>query len=176
MEMRNGAQFGDEESLNIPAIPSMESYSQNISGLLPFASYRISVRAYTSVGPGSPLVINVDTDPDSASPPTSFMITEITAMSITLSWGYPMNPHGQIVGYVLRVGTSADFDGGIPDVNFTLPVLDDTGAQMRVVGGLDPFTRYFFAVRAFSFGEDPFVVHSGLESAAISEVTAEAGN
>ncbi len=154
---------------------NVDMYSQIISGLMTFTRYSVTVSANTSMGEGDSQTISVSTDPAASSPPTSLSTSVLNSTAIRLIWSYPNEPRGLIRGYIVRQSsTEMDLGDAAIITNILLNVVDDNQTQMIDIGGLEPFTEYFFGVRAFSFEEDPFFVHEGMDSI-VSNTTAEAG-
>ena len=149
-------------------------YNKIISvGLAAFTMYRVRVAAVSSAGQGEVEERVVSTDPTGASPPTNFNSITVTPESITLTWGFPETPRGSIQGYVLRYHLTSDMET-TQEENITI-LENDNSMQSFTFSGLLPFTSYTFAVRAYSFGSDPFVVHQGAETELLVRITAEAG-
>ncbi len=148
-------------------------FTVNITDLLAFTGYSISVRAATSIGLGEADSRTAFTDPAASSPPINVTAMAIASDAILVSWNYPLVPRGEIEGYVVRYYSDSPLVGG-GTRNITLPTRDDDSMIMQVIGGLVPFTQYSFTVRAFSFGDDN-MEHAGMESGAVMARTMEAG-
>ena len=145
----------------------MAPYTAVFTNLTPFTSFIVSIFAVTRIGPGVEQRREVVTDPDSASPPSSFTAMVLNSTAVALSWGYPEIPRGVIEGYIVTVTGSEPF-------NLTLVSPGDNRTQSFTLGNLLPFTTYDFAVLAYSFGSDPFFVHRG-EEGKVTRTTSEAG-
>ena len=174
VSVSDGSPVGEEVTVMVePNETGM--YTEIISGLVAFTMYRVQAAAVTSIGQGVLVDRIASTDPTASSPPTAFAATTITSDSVTLTWGYPETPRGVIQGYVIRYHLTGSL-GIQQEDNITLSTLDDDSMQTFTVSSLTPFTLYSFTVRAYSFGQDPFVVHQGAESTTLDVVTDEAGN
>lgn len=100
--------------------------------------------------------------------PTNVVAVSLNATTISISWGRPATPNGQITRFEIQynaVGSS----------NVTSNVLSATHIPglKTLIGSLKPFTRYQFRIRAAT-GE--MVVLWGNYSAAVEETTGEAGS
>lgn len=111
-----------------------------------------------------------------SSAPQSFMVVVLNSTAVELSWEYPDTPNGEIRGYSILY---AEFPQNEEvQINITLDMVNDASNQTTVVGGLVPFTRYSFRVRAFSFGdqnERPNFTHIGIATNETIVRTAEDG-
>ena len=151
------------------------TYSITFVNLASFTSYRVTIFASTRIGPGMVVIRVIDTDPASASPPTNFLAEVLNSTAIMLTWGYPSTPRGNITGYIVTLDTAMLPTMNAATFNLTLDLAGDSQPQSLLVDELLPFTEYYFTVRAYSFGADPFFIHLGEESMQM-ETTREAGN
>ena len=98
--------------------------------VLPNQLYSYTVRAFTSVGPGSysdqSIIMTSEDTPSGIAPPT---LTPLTATSIRATWQPPLMPNGNITEYRLLVNGMIVFTG----LQFTFTVTN-----------LNPFTNYEF--------------------------------
>ena len=170
----NGMPTAAEETAIMVPPNDAGDYTEIISDLVAFTMYRVRVAAVTSIGQGEVEERFASTDPTSSSPPTNFTAVAITSDSVTLTWGYPETPRGIIQGYILRYHPTHDLDD-TREENITLPTENDDRMQHSAISELVPFTSHTIAVRAFSFGSDPFVVHQGVESDPLIILSEEAG-
>ncbi len=173
VEIEGGGPVGSEVTILVSP-NEMGSFTMVIIDLFAFTMYRVRVVAETSVGPGETVMVIANTDPAASSPPTIFTVTAVSSTSITVSWEYPETPRGIIQGYIIRYYLSSDIDIST-EVNVTLSIAGDNNTQTFTITGLLPFTSYCITIRAYSFGENPFIVHQGDESATLTNITAEAG-
>jgi hypothetical protein len=160
---------GGEQVIIITESLDMSVFEVNITGLAAFTRYLISVLASTSIGFGTPENRTVITDPTASSPPTNVRAEATSSQNISVTWGYPTDPRGEIAGYLIRYSSSS----ASATLNLTLPSLNNQSEQTQVIGGLVPFTNYSITVRAYSFGDD--IIHTGMESAVVVVRTLEAG-
>lgn len=161
----------DEDSVRVNAI---DDYTFVLSNLTEFSRYRIQLTAATRIGESvRTTAMFVETDPDSASPPSFVSGSTINSTAVELTWGYPDMPRGNISGYTIF--HNATRDGNFTTFNFTLSVINDQNNQRFLFGGLRPFTCYKFQVAAYSFSDD-FQLHFGAYNDEAAVVcTAEAG-
>ena len=158
-----------EQTVNVSVEEILDSYTIILSDLQPFTGYNIIVTAATRVGEGTERTTSISTDPAASSPPTDISAVAINSSAIMLAWNYPENPRGVIQGYMIMYGTDS-FQNAI---NITLEMANDNRTQSIDIDELQPFTEYQFKVNAFSFGDG--IVHIGIESEIIREMTLEAG-
>lgn len=166
----------DEDSVRVNAIEGTDNYTFVLSNLMEFSRYRIQLTAATRIGESvRTRAMFVETDPDSASPPSFVSGSTINSTAVELTWGYPDMPRGNISGYTIFHNANATRDGNFTTFNFTLSVVNDQNNQSFVFGGLRPFMCYQFQVAAYSFSDD-FQLHLGAYNGEAAVVcTAEAG-
>ena len=166
---------------------SNETFNVIISELNSFREYTVSIRAFTRVGPGDSRSQRVRTDPAAPSEPTNVMATALNSTSISLTWSYPDQPNGPILGYIINTNATTNIfessenvvivPGGI--FNITLAMLNDSSDQSLVVAGLSPFTVYSFRVQALTLqlpdNNSDFFIHEGLFSMEVTATTDEGG-
>lgn len=157
---------GEEVSFRIDPEDGHMTYTVLLVNLMEFTSYRIQVSAFTSIGEGDVSETVLVTDPDMASPPTSFEVTAISSTALRLTWSYPMFPRGEISGYIIYNGTDEI-------INVTLATVDDTCSQSLTVSMLLAYTEYTFRVAAYAFHEGVMII--GATTIDVTEGTLEAG-
>ena len=80
-------------------------------------------------------------------PPGSLFVNEINSTAINVTWSEPDVTNGIITSYEIlySVGNILDTDA------ISIPVVVTTNTSYQVIiGGLDPFTMYSVAVRAYT--------------------------
>ena len=164
LEREGDQQFDMIETRLVPAVEGIDDYNTSFDNLTAFTLYRVEVSAETRIGEGPRVSDLVNTDPDSASPPTNVVVETINSTAIRVSWGYPEVPRGNITGYTIF--TNATENG---QLNVTLERVNDVSDQMHVFGGLEPFTYYTFRVAAFAV--TPEQTHIGQPSEPIMRET-----
>ena len=164
LEREGDQQFDMIETRLVPAVEGIDDYNTSFDNLTAFTLYRVEVSAETRIGEGPRVSDLVNTDPDSASPPTNVVVETINSTAIRVSWGYPEVPRGNITGYTIF--TNATENG---QLNVTLERVNDVSDQMHVFGGLEPFTYYTFRVVAFAV--TPEQTHIGQPSELIMRET-----
>ena len=163
-------------------------YTVLVSGLRPFREYTVRVRAHTSVGPGSfANAVMVITDPSAPLEPTNVTASVLNSTAILLSWSYPQQPNGLILGYIIQTNATLSFslfpDGveiiSPSEVNLTLGQLNDMTSQDLIFANLTPFTVYSFRVQALAVqvadNSSEFAIHEGVFSREETAVTDQAG-
>ena len=124
--------------------------SIELTNLKVFSYYDISVRAYTSVGPGDYSNISrVQTEPAPASPPSNILTTS-SERSIVLTWKTPAMRNGNIQGYYISTNATTPENTTL-DVNMEVLNVSNTDTLSVTFDGLIPFTRYQFSIAAYSF-------------------------
>ena len=166
LEREGLGQFENIEIRRIQAVEGVDDYFTSFDNLSAFTLYRVEVSAETRIGEGPEISDFVNTDPDSASPPTDVTVEVLNSTRIQVSWGYPEIPRGNITGYMIFTNTTEN-----GQVNITLETLNDMSDQTHVFSGLRPFTYYEFEVAAFA--ETPEQTHFGRPSEPIVIQTAE---
>ncbi|XP_069132644.1 cell adhesion molecule DSCAML1-like [Argopecten irradians] len=133
-----GRSTGDVTTQYTNCTPSSGRTVCPIDNLYPYWNYSISVRAYTSVGPGNwsdTLLQQTDQDKPSVINTTSLRPTLITANNVTLEWSAPCPPNGVISHYVILWTTSSHIHTSDDSVSYT-------------VAGLLPYRNYTYQVAA----------------------------
>ena len=156
---------------------NLSSYTLTFSGLTAFTEYTVTVTATTRIREGVAETRAVMTDPFAASAPSPVSAEPVNSTSVIVGWSYPVSPRGEIIGYQIEVINDSSpmmMMMVVNTLNVTLTMLNDVSNQALLVNGLRPYTFYFFSVRAFSFGMDPFVIHLG-EAGEARQRTNEAG-
>ncbi|XP_077990481.1 usherin-like [Glandiceps talaboti] len=108
-------------------------YTGNVTGVIPFTNYRVTVTACTAGGCTESTGVNIQTSqevPENVQPPIA---SAKTASSVTLSWSRPTQPNGIITGYVLYMEGSQIYSGN--QMSFTQT-------------GLSVYTNYQFKLTA----------------------------
>ena len=147
-----------------------------LTDLEEFVNYRISVRAYTSVGAGpysgtttdmtaeyceyptSSIAYHDDSTiftSDPASPPSNINVMASSSTSITVTWDIvpPIDQNGMITMYEVLYQPQETFGGAIASASRTLPVTN----MSVVLTNLEEFVGYAIFIRAFtSLGAGPF--------------------
>ncbi|XP_071962430.1 usherin-like isoform X2 [Antedon mediterranea] len=124
---------------------SPQEYIGNITGVIPFTNYRITLTACTEGGCTESLPVSIATKeeaPEGVSPP---MALAATGSSITVGWDEPEQPNGLVARYQLYMNNVALYQGLVR--SFT-------------VRGLSIFTGYDFYVTACTSvgcGQSPVV-------------------
>ena len=166
----DGDDLENEMAFNVSSDSTNTSYVVTIEGLKEFTLYCVSVRAFTSAGPGDSVKQLLRTDPDSSSPPTSVEVSVLSATALELSWQPPMLARGNLSGY--EIEHNATMEGDIASTNITSPSI-----LSFMYTDLLPFTFYSFRVRAYSTqpaaGDSGFQVHLGLFSTLVGAMTNE---
>ena len=112
-----------------------------VDGLNPETDYYYRVRAYNNGGSsGNSNVINVTTQPSNPGAPVALPATNITQASFNANW----NPVGGANSYWLDVAT----DNGFTNFVSGYDNLDVGNVTTYPVSGLNPFTDYFYRLRA----------------------------
>ncbi|CAI8037862.1 Phosphatidylinositol phosphatase PTPRQ [Geodia barretti] len=130
-----------------------------LTGLEEYVDYNISVRAFTSVGPGpySDGMVERTLEDAPAAAPQNVMATAVSSTEIRVSWEpvAPIDQNGVITMYGVRFEPLETFNGVLvtETVNTTGPVL-----RMNLTG-LEEDVEYNISVRAFtSVGPGPYSV------------------
>lgn len=146
-----------------------------IDNLDTLTQYRVTVIAFTRIGPGEEAVGFGITDPLASSPPTNFVAVTVASEYVTLTWGYPKHPHGIIQGYIVEYYQTNTPDSSLEE-NITLSLDNDNSTQIFNVSGLLPSFSYTFLVRAYSFGNDFAILVLGMESSPLTITTNQSSN
>ena len=131
----------------VPSVPGQSMYNATLLDLVPFSMYALCVQASTRIGFGyltAPVIIS--TDPDSPYPPANFTASVLSSNSIRLSWGYPLIPRSLIAGYQIIHNVTL-----FPNPANIIIASNDTSQHTYTFLGLNPYTVYFFSVRAYSY-------------------------
>ncbi|KAI6661003.1 Phosphatidylinositol phosphatase PTPRQ-like isoform X5 [Oopsacas minuta] len=130
---------------------SVSEVTYTVAGLEEYVEYYLSIRGYTSVGPGpySP-EINVRTlEALPSSPPTDFTVSVLSATEIQLEYDYPLaiDQNGAITAFDISVSSNTD----------SLPQIFSTDLTSYTIQSLHPFTSYSIQIRAInSIGAGPY--------------------
>ena len=138
---------------NMTRIVDSDVLSIELTDLKVFSYYDISVRAYTSVGPGDySNIIRVQTEPAPASPPSNISTTS-SERSIVLTWSTPAMSNGIIQGYYISTNATTPENISVTtlDVNMEVLNVSNTDTLSVTFDGLIPFTSYQFSIAAYSF-------------------------
>lgn len=139
-------------------------YSTTLSGLSVFRQYSIRMRAYTSQGPGMYSdSTTVKTFPAPSSPPTNVQVRPVDTAAVNISWSYPMEPRGDIFGYLIFVNDSGvninsstshsvimSRNDTSTTVRIELSSLNNMNPQTVNFVDVTPYAYYSFRVRAIS--------------------------
>ncbi|XP_071953438.1 receptor-type tyrosine-protein phosphatase mu-like [Antedon mediterranea] len=147
---------GNEEVLIVYNVSDAErdtlAFSYEVRELTPNTNYTIQAAAFTSVGRG-PLsdIIYVLTIPGKPGPVSNFQINNTEEKSVTVSWGKPKNPNGEILKYTLKYRILEKLFE--PDADITGEWIDATeckGALNKncTIEDLEPATKYAIEVYA----------------------------
>ena len=80
-------------------------------------------------------------------PPGSLFVNEINSTAINVSWSEPDVTNGIITSYEILYSVGNIFDTDA--ISIPVDVTTNTSYQV-IIGGLDPFTMYSVAVRAYT--------------------------
>nr|XP_006813188.1 PREDICTED: usherin [Saccoglossus kowalevskii] len=108
-------------------------YVGNITGVIPYTNYRVTVTACTAGGcteSDSVFIQTSEEEPEGVNPPVA---TEKMSTSLKLSWSEPYRPNGIITGYALYMENSVIYSGNLMTYTQT---------------GLSTFTSYQFKLTA----------------------------
>nr|XP_040579012.1 tyrosine-protein phosphatase 99A-like [Lepeophtheirus salmonis] len=124
-------------------IKDHEITEYELVGLKVYEQYTISIQVYNPEGLGPSANVLATTDEGVPSMPVEVKALEILNSSITLEWSRPLRPNGIIQGYRLYYMRK----------NFTdVKTVRQVGPIIRYfLSGLEPFTRYKFWVKAFTW-------------------------
>ncbi|XP_061680177.1 receptor-type tyrosine-protein phosphatase S isoform X4 [Syngnathoides biaculeatus] len=140
----------DVEPMEEPTVPATEEQVL-LQRLDKWTLYRITVSAYTVVGPGpesEPLICRTDEDVP-GSPPRRVEVEVLNSTALKVMWRslMPGKQHGQIRGYQVHyVRVENGESRGVPLIKDVM--LAD--AQEMVIGGLKPDTTYSITVAAYT--------------------------
>ncbi|XP_064385915.1 uncharacterized protein LOC135334596 isoform X5 [Halichondria panicea] len=138
-----------------------------ITGLDEFANYSISVRAYTSVGPGpySPIAVEATDEDTPASPPQNVMTTVLSSTEILVNWTEvpEIDQNGLIVTYEVMYDPLMTFNGMLSRITVNTTNLSIT------LNNLQEYVEYNISVRAYTnVGPGPYsvgIINRTLENA-----------
>lgn len=114
----------------------------NIQNLKPDTTYEVRVRMYNKFGPSqreTTIIVTTDHEVHVPSPPVNLLATALSSTSISITWGPPQDPKGQITHYSLfyyQVGSNEE-DVNVPDTS-------------HVLQGLNVFREYSVRVMAYN--------------------------
>ncbi|KAJ8045141.1 Usherin [Holothuria leucospilota] len=112
---------------------SHEEYSGNITGVIPYTNYFITLKACTAGGcteSNSVSVTTVEEAPDGVQPPQAI---HVAGRSLDLAWPLPNSPNGIITLYRLRMNGAVIYEGN---------------RRNHTQAGLNVFTGYQFVLTA----------------------------
>ncbi|XP_061634222.1 receptor-type tyrosine-protein phosphatase S isoform X6 [Phyllopteryx taeniolatus] len=138
------------EPMEEPTVPATEEQVL-LQRLDKWTQYRITVSAFTVVGPGpesEPLICRTDEDVP-GSPPRRVEVEVLNSTALKVMWRslMPGKQHGQIRGYQVHyVRVENGESRGLPLIKDVM--LAD--AQEMVIGGLKPDTTYSITVAAYT--------------------------
>ncbi|XP_071799499.1 uncharacterized protein [Asterias amurensis] len=161
-ELLNSDQCDPKENPFTVNVGQVDTTSTSISGLEPYSSYRVNVKATNTGGDSSNVgdtVITAEMAP--SGPPRDIQLTLISNTTLSSSWDQPEcgSRHGVITQYSYTL-TSTD-DGAVIRRNTTI----DTSLELT---DLIPFTQYTLSVAAMtSFGSGPVAVITNLTNEGI---------
>ncbi|XP_073450671.1 receptor-type tyrosine-protein phosphatase S isoform X11 [Aquarana catesbeiana] len=153
----------DPEVKEVKDIPS-ETTEILLEALEKWTEYRITVVAYTAVGPGpesSPVVVRTDEDVPSA-PPRKVEVEVLNSTAIKVFWRSPVQnrQHGQIRGYQVHYVKIENGEAkGLPFIRDVMLTdsqweMDDTAEYEMIIAGLQPETSYSITVAAYTMKGD----------------------
>ncbi|KFM81271.1 Protein sidekick, partial [Stegodyphus mimosarum] len=137
---------GIEEMEAVP--PATVSYV--LLDLKKYTEYNIQILAFNPAGDGprsSPL--HVTTMEDIPGPPGHLVFSDVTMTSLNVSWSPPIEPNGEISGYLVTYETA------LPDIDFSKQVKQKVTSTSLSVHGLAEAVAYTFRVRAETFDYGP---------------------
>ena len=116
-----------------------------LTGLTPFTTYYLRLRATNAGGGSVPAEANFTTLPNPPAAPTALAVVNgtLTQTGFTLGWTAPTGP---ITGYDLDVSTSPTFASGVTTLN------PAAGATSFPISGLTQNTTYYVRLRANNTG------------------------
>ncbi|XP_075528849.1 receptor-type tyrosine-protein phosphatase kappa-like isoform X2 [Dermacentor variabilis] len=125
-----------------------------MSGLVPFTEYKLSVSAENSVGMGPAANVTFKTAPSVPPPPSNLTVYSASSQHLALSWNPPYPPHGVLERYVVHYKLARDsvFQDGVdltPDQATCGGDADSrSGQHCAVLGALLPKMEYHVFVVA----------------------------
>ena len=124
-----------------------------LTDLMPFTMYDCYVTATTGGGESQPSNMDTARTDEAApdGPPRNFMVTDITATTISLEWIRPQVPNGIITLYTL------EYTDGSTTNEISIPVIfnttdDEYNVTSTTVELLNEFTNYTFTISATTGG------------------------
>ncbi|XP_061634221.1 receptor-type tyrosine-protein phosphatase S isoform X5 [Phyllopteryx taeniolatus] len=147
------------EPMEEPTVPATEEQVL-LQRLDKWTQYRITVSAFTVVGPGpesEPLICRTDEDVP-GSPPRRVEVEVLNSTALKVMWRslMPGKQHGQIRGYQVHyVRVENGESRGLPLIKDVMLAdaqweTDDTAEYEMVIGGLKPDTTYSITVAAYT--------------------------
>ncbi|XP_066552442.1 receptor-type tyrosine-protein phosphatase S isoform X3 [Amia ocellicauda] len=142
-----GEDITPKEVTEIPALTNQIL----LEGLEKWTQYRVTVAAYTAVGPGpdsEPIIARTDEDVPGA-PPRRVEVEVLNSTALKVMWRslQPGRQHGQIRGYQVHyVRVENGESRGLPLIKDVM--LAD--AQEMIIAGLQPDTTYSITVAAYT--------------------------
>ncbi|XP_060088861.1 receptor-type tyrosine-protein phosphatase S isoform X3 [Heteronotia binoei] len=156
----------DSEDVELREVNNIASTTNQIllESLEKWTEYRITVTAYTKVGPGPespPVVIRTDEDVPSA-PPRKVEVEVLNSTAIQVFWRSPVQnrQHGQIRGYQVHYVCMENGEAkGLPQIKDVMLAdaqweTDDTAEYEMIIAGLQPETAYSITVAAYTMKGD----------------------
>ncbi|VVC34250.1 Hypothetical protein CINCED_3A009503 [Cinara cedri] len=130
-------------------ILGFERCEVQITNLKPFATYRIAVRAFNSIGsgPDSDFVLVTTSEGVPDEPPENVQCSPLTAESLRMTWNQPPahSHHGIILGYKIHYKKVNPVSG-----SFVLNEMKKTTALETNLHGLEKYTNYSVRILAFT--------------------------
>ena len=130
---------------------SATALQYTLTGLEEYVSYHLTIRAYTSVGPGpyssEISVRTLEALPSSA--PADLQVSVLSATQIQLKYEYPLavNQNGEITGFDISLTSATD----------SIQHIISTTVTSYTLSSLHPYTTYSIQVRANnSIGAGPY--------------------
>ncbi|KAH0625838.1 hypothetical protein JD844_034149 [Phrynosoma platyrhinos] len=156
----------DSEDMELREVNNIPPTTNQIllESLEKWTEYRITLVAYTVVGPGpesSPVIVRTDEDVPSA-PPRKVEVEVLNSTAIQVFWRSPIRKgqHGQIRGYQVHyVRLENGEANGLPQIKDVMLAdaqweTDDTAEYEMVIAGLQPETAYSITVAAYTMKGD----------------------
>ncbi|XP_071799484.1 receptor-type tyrosine-protein phosphatase mu-like isoform X2 [Asterias amurensis] len=123
------------------------SASLDLTGLIPFTNYTLSVAAGNSFGLGPVAVITERTNEGIPPALSSIYFPSTFSDYITVGWYHPSPPHGIILSYEIRYWkTESETSSSAETVRITDDLQDDP--QTKEITNLESYIGYSFQVRA----------------------------
>lgn len=126
------------------------SVSLELLDLKKFTTYRIQVLAFNPAGDG-PRSKHVEarTAEDVPGPPVNLKFTDITMTTLRVVWDKPLEPNGNVQGYMI------EYETVLPNESFSKQVRQRVNGTQLTVYNLEEQATYSFSVMAQTIGFGP---------------------